>query len=54
MKKLVFVFVIMLGVSVASCGYSTSKNTEIVDSVEVINDSVDTVAIDTAAVDSVL
>lgn len=57
MKKLVFAFVIMLGMGLTSCGVSSEKNTEAVDTAEVVTDSVapvDTLVVDTVAVDSVI
>lgn len=55
MKKLVFVFAIMLGMSFASCGNSSEASTEA--DAEVVTDSVvtvDTLTVDTVAVDSVM
>lgn len=53
MKKLLFVFTLMLGAMFASCGGSnTTKESEPVDSVKV--DTVDTVTVDTLVSDSVL
>jgi hypothetical protein len=55
MKKLLFCFMIMLGMSFASCGHSSSEATDSVDSTEVVTDSVaDTLVVDTVAVDSIL
>ena len=56
MKKLVFMFVIMLGMGLVSCGGNSEAN-ETVDTVEVVTDSVapvDTLVVDTVAVDSVM
>lgn len=57
MKKLVFIFAIMLGASFASCNSSSNVETESVDSVEVATDSVEVVdsivEVDSVAVDSV-
>lgn len=55
MKKLVFMFAIMLGMSFASCGNSSEASTEVVDSTEVDSVvTVDTLVVDTVAVDSVM
>lgn len=54
MKKLIFAFVLLFGTMFASCSNGHSEtNTEAVDSVEVITDSVDTVSVDTLVVDSI-
>lgn len=57
MKKLVFIFAIMLGASFASCNSNSKAETESVDSVEVATDSVEVVdsivEVDSVAVDSV-
>lgn len=57
MKKLVFAFVMMLGLSFTSCGGRSEANTETVDTVEVTTDSVvetvDTLAVDSVVVDSI-
>lgn len=52
MKKLVFIFAIMLGASFVSCNSSSKAETESVDSVEVTTDSVE-VADSIVEVDSV-
>lgn len=58
MKKLVFAFVMLLGLGLASCGGRSDANTDTVDTVEVTTDSVievvDTLEVDTVAVDSIL
>lgn len=57
MKKLVFAFALMLGMGLTSCGNGSEASTEAVDSVEVVADSVetvDTLVVDTVAVDSTL
>lgn len=56
MKKLVFVFVMLLGLGLTSCGGRSEANTETVDTVEVTTDSVaaDTLVVDSVAVDSVM
>lgn len=54
MKKLVFMFAAIVAVSFASCGNKT-QNVEVdADSVEVVEEVVDTVAADTVAADSVV
>lgn len=54
MKKLLFAFIVALGMSFISCGHSEAT-TEAVDTVEVTTDSlVETVVVDTVAVDSVV
>lgn len=57
MKKLVFIFAIMLGASFASCNSGSKAETESVDSVEVATDSVEVVdsivEVDSVTVDSV-
>ena len=57
MKKLVFAFVMMLGLGLTSCGGRSEANTETVDTVEVTTDSVvetvDTLAVDSVVVDSI-
>lgn len=45
MRKLIFAFALMLGVTFASCGNSTSQPAT-------GNDSIDTVQVDTVQVDS--
>lgn len=51
MKKLVFIFAIMLGAGFVSCNSGSKVETE--SSVEVTNDSVVDSVVDSAAVDSV-
>jgi len=47
MKKLVFVFVLMIGTIFTSCGHSVKSDKVSTDSVQVDSDSVDSVVIDT-------
>lgn len=57
MKKLLFLFVMMLGLSLSSCGGHSETTTEVIDTPEVVTDSVmpvDTLVVDTVAVDSVM
>lgn len=53
MKKLIFAIVLLFGTMFASCNGHSEANTEAVDSVEVVTDSVDTVSVDTLVVDSI-
>ena len=57
MKKLLFLFVMMLGLGLSSCGGHSETTTEVIDTPEVVTDSVmpvDTLVVDTVAVDSVM
>ncbi len=51
MKKLLFAFVLLFGTMFASCNGSSTANTEAVDSVEVVTDSV---SVDSLVVDSIV
>ena len=60
MKKLLFVFVAIAAMTMASCGGQTTptsitNDTAVVDTIDtVLVDSVDTVLVNTAAVDSIV
>ena len=59
MKKLLFVFALMLGVAFTSCGNATSNVSEadstVVDSIDSISvDTIDSIVMDSVIVDSVV
>lgn len=60
MKKLLFAFVLLMGIMFASCNGSTANTSDTVDSVEVVTDSVpsasiviDSIVADTLTVDTI-
>ncbi|MBQ0084743.1 MAG: hypothetical protein KBS65_00695 [Prevotella sp.] len=53
MKKLVYLFVAVAALSIASCGNKTQENVEAVDTVDTtVVDTVDTTVVDTVAADT--